>query len=178
MDRDEGSTTVTSTTGRRLILLRHAKSGYPGGVADHDRPLAPRGRHEAALAGRWLLDAQPPVDAVLCSSAERAIQTLQRTGIDADVTVEPRLYGASPDQIIDIVGTAAALARTLLVIAHAPGLPATAALLAGAGSDPDALAALHRGFPTSAIAVLEVPGAWSTAQPDACRLLTVHVPRD
>ena len=28
---------------RTLLLLRHAKSDYPDGVADHERPLAARG---------------------------------------------------------------------------------------------------------------------------------------
>src|SRR3989337_2337943 len=39
---------------RTLLLLRHAKSDYPDGVADHERPLAPRGIREAALAGDWV----------------------------------------------------------------------------------------------------------------------------
>ena len=39
---------------RTLLLLRHSKSDYPQGVADHERPLAPRGEREAALAGDWL----------------------------------------------------------------------------------------------------------------------------
>ena len=52
---------------RTLLLLRHAKSDYPAGVADHDRPLAPRGVREAGLAGDWLRAHAPAVDAVLCS---------------------------------------------------------------------------------------------------------------
>lgn len=165
-------------TSARLILLRHAKSAYPDGVADHDRPLAPRGRRAAALAGRWLVSTQPPIDAVLCSSAERARETLRRTGIVADVTIEPRLYGASPGEIIDVVTTIADAVHTLLVVAHAPGLPGAATILAGPGSDTDALAVLRRGFPTSAMAVLGVPGGWSSVEPGGCRLLTVQVPRD
>ena len=39
---------------RVLILMRHGKSGYPEGVADHERPLAERGQREAGLAGDWL----------------------------------------------------------------------------------------------------------------------------
>ena len=52
-----------STERRTLVLLRHAKSDYPGGVADHDRPLAPRGEREAGLAGEWLRSGviDPPV---------------------------------------------------------------------------------------------------------------------
>ena len=50
---------------RTLILLRHGKSGYPAGVPDHDRPLADRGRREAALAGEWMERDGLQVDAVI-----------------------------------------------------------------------------------------------------------------
>ena len=40
----------------RLILLRHAKSDYPLGVPDHDRPLNERGRRDADAAGAWLAE--------------------------------------------------------------------------------------------------------------------------
>ncbi len=79
-----------------LLLMRHAKSEYPAGVADHDRPLAPRGVREAALAGDWLRANVPAIDSVLCSTATRARQTLARTGIDAPVRYVERLYGATP----------------------------------------------------------------------------------
>ena len=72
---------------RTLLLLRHAKSDYPAGVADHERPLAPRGKREAALAGDWLRANVPAVDAVLCSTATRTRETLARTRIDAPVTL-------------------------------------------------------------------------------------------
>src|SRR4029453_5768266 len=70
---------------RTLLLLRHAKSDYPQGVADHERPLAPRGEREAGLAGDWLRAHAPAVDAVLCSTATRTRQTLARTLIDPPV---------------------------------------------------------------------------------------------
>src|SRR3954467_9521492 len=76
---------------RTLLLLRHAKSDYPTGVADHERPLAPRGEREARLAGDWLRAHAPAVDAVLCSSATRTRETLVRTRIDAPVNVLDRL---------------------------------------------------------------------------------------
>jgi len=74
-----------STSYRTLLLLRHAKSDYPPGVADHERPLAPRGEREAKLAGNWLRAHAPSVDAVLCSTATRTRETLARTHIDAPV---------------------------------------------------------------------------------------------
>ena len=42
--------------GHTLMLLRHAKSAWPD-MADHDRPLAPRGIRAAPEMGRWLRDA-------------------------------------------------------------------------------------------------------------------------
>jgi hypothetical protein len=49
-----------STAYRTLLLLRHAKSDYPQGVVDHDRPLAPRGEREAGLAGTGCGHTRPP----------------------------------------------------------------------------------------------------------------------
>ena len=40
--------------GGRLVLIRHAKSDYPWGVDDHDRPLNERGRRDAPQVGAWL----------------------------------------------------------------------------------------------------------------------------
>ena len=45
-----------------LALLRHAKSAYPAGVADHDRPLNARGRRDAPVAGRLLAQFLPTVE--------------------------------------------------------------------------------------------------------------------
>ena len=50
---------------RTLVLMRHAKSDYPDGVDDHERPLAARGIREAGLAGDWLRAHLTPLDAVL-----------------------------------------------------------------------------------------------------------------
>ena len=85
---------------RTLVLMRHAKSGYPDGVADHARPLAERGEREAALAGDWLRTSAPAIDAVLCSSATRTRQTLERTGVVAPASYLDSLAGASPGAVI------------------------------------------------------------------------------
>ena len=62
---------------KRLLLLRHAKSSWDDpALADHDRPLAPRGRTAAKLIGEHLRENQIGVSLVLCSSARRARETL------------------------------------------------------------------------------------------------------
>ncbi|MBM9467947.1 SixA phosphatase family protein [Nakamurella leprariae] len=161
-----------------LVLLRHAKSGCPPGVADHDRPLAERGRREAPLAGRWLADRLPPVDGIFCSTAVRTRQTLEATGLVAPTVYTDDIYEAAPETLLELVNSADETLRTLLLVGHAPGLPALADRLAGPDSAPDALDALHTKFPTSAIAVLTVPGRWADLAPGGGTLTALHVARD
>ncbi|HTM85207.1 MAG TPA: histidine phosphatase family protein [Mycobacterium sp.] len=165
-------------TPHTLILLRHAKSDYPAGVADHDRPLAPRGVREAALAGDWLRATLPTIDAVLCSTARRTRETLARTGIDAPVHYAERLYDATPGTVIAEINTAAEQASTLLVIGHEPAISQVALGLAGVeGTNRSAAERISVKFPTSAIAVLQVPCRWEQLEVGGARLIEFHIPR-
>jgi phosphohistidine phosphatase len=58
-----------------LVLLRHGKSDWSGDHPDRDRPLAPRGRRQAAEAGRWLASHGPAVELAVVSPARRASHT-------------------------------------------------------------------------------------------------------
>ena len=161
-----------------LLLLRHAKSAYPERVADHDRPLAPRGVREAALAGDWLRANVPTIDGVLCSTATRARQTLSHTGIDAPARYADRLYGATPGVLIEEINTVSDGITTLLVVGHEPTMSALSLILAGAdGTDEAALERISEKYPTSAIAVLAVPGSWTDLEPGRAALTAFHVPR-
>lgn len=164
-----------------MLLLRHAKSGYPNGVADHARPLAPRGVREAGLAGDWLRANQPRIDQVLCSTATRARQTLATTGI-ADIGVPvhyaDRLYGATPGTVLDELNAVGEDIATLLLVGHEPTLSQVALGLAGIrGTDPRTEARIATKFPTSGIAVLEVPGRWDQLELGGAALVGFHVPR-
>jgi phosphohistidine phosphatase len=161
---------------RTLILMRHGKSGYPPGVADHERPLAPRGRREAGLAGDWLRATQPAIDLVLCSTSVRTRETLAATRITAPARFEASIYEASPHALIDLLRLTEDTVATLLLIGHAPGMPWTAWELA---ANRDSLPAeqLSRKFPTSALAVLEFDRPWADADPGTGELLRFHVPR-
>ncbi|GAB2720718.1 SixA phosphatase family protein [Nocardia thraciensis] len=161
---------------RTLILMRHGKSSYPPGVADHERPLAPRGRREAALAGDWLRETQAPIDAVRCSDAVRTRETLAATGITAPVRFESSIYEASPRTLIELVQLADDDPRTLLLIGHAPAMPWTAWELA-ANRDSEPAAELSRKFPTSALAVLEFDRPWADVDPGTGDLVRFHIPR-
>lgn len=164
------------TRARTLVLLRHGKSGYPPGTRDHDRPLAERGQRQAGLAGDWIRGNLPPVDAVLCSSSLRTRQTLDATAITAPASFRDELYGAGPSAILALIANVPPEVGTLLVVGHEPGMPATALTLA---ANPDSAPAdgIRDKFPTSALAVLSVPGDWDDIAPSGSTLTTFHVPR-
>lgn len=167
---------------RTLLLLRHAKSDYPPGVPDHERPLAPRGIREAALAGDWLRAHAPAVDAVLCSTATRTRQTLARTRIDAPVEFVDRLYESTPGTVIDEINRVPDRfdgdVSTLLVIGHEPTMSALSLGLAtDDGSNDGAAERIMTKYPTSAIAVLRTSQSWDQLALNGATLVTFHVPR-
>lgn len=161
---------------RTLILMRHGKSAYPPGIDDHERPLAPRGRREAALAGDWLRATQPPISAVRCSTATRTRETLTATAITAPVEFDAGIYGAEADQLIELVQLTDPALSTLLVIGHAPGMPWTAWDLAADHDTGDALR-ISRKFPTSALAVLHFDRPWDQVAAGTGDLAAFHIPR-
>ncbi len=173
---------TVSDSYRTLLLLRHAKSDYPPGVADHDRPLAPRGIREAGLAGDWMRAHAPGVDAVLCSTATRTRETLERTRIDAPVEFVDRLYDATPGTMIDVINGVQSRfdfdIETLLVIGHEPTMSAVSLGLATTdGSNSAAAERISEKYPTSAIAVLRTGETWDQLALDGAALVTFHVAR-
>lgn len=172
--------TGVSTSERTLVLLRHAKSGYPDGVTDHERPLAPRGEREAGLAGDWLRANAPAIDAVLCSTATRTRQTLARTGVEAPTRFVDRLYDSSPGITLELINGVDDLfgidVRTLLVVGHEPTTSQLALGLAGSGDDL-AFEEMSLKYPTSALAVLRTDEPWQRLEPRGATLVAFHVPR-
>jgi len=169
---------------RRLVLVRHAKSAYPHGVPDHDRPLAGKGRRNAQAAGRWFADEGPRLGLVLCSDATRARHTweivraeLVVAGMDAPTRLEPRLYGATPGQVLELARHLAPSVASVAMVGHEPTMSGLVDLLAGPESDVDALAAAERKFATGAIAVLRFSGEWTDLEPGTARLETFVKPR-
>ncbi|BBC38205.1 Phosphohistidine phosphatase [Streptomyces graminofaciens] len=166
---------------RRLVVLRHAKSAWPAGVPDHERPLGPRGRRDAPAAGRALAELDCLPDLALCSTAVRARETWElasaQWGTPPPVRYDARLYGADVPELLDVVREAPDQARTLLLVGHNPGLEELVLDVAGDGLD-DALEAVRTKFPTSAIAILAWHGStWASLAPGTALLTGMFVPR-
>ena len=165
---------------RRLVLLRHAKSDWPD-VADHERPLAKRGRRDAPVVGRWLGRSGYVPDAVVCSTARRARETWELTaagladavrGAAPPVRYEPRVYEATVLGLLMLVREFPDDQHTVLMVGHNPGLAELAVGLTAPPPEPPSA------FPTAAVAVLGIAGDWAAAGPGEARLLAFAVPAD
>jgi len=90
---------------RRLYLLRHAKSSWDEPLADHDRPLAKRGRRASKTIRSHMRGEGIAPGLVLCSSSERTRETLKRIGLpdEVEVRIEPDLYAASAGELVGFV---------------------------------------------------------------------------
>jgi phosphohistidine phosphatase len=154
---------------QKLILLRHAEAieTRPGG-RDIDRELTALGERQAREVGAYLRDQGIEVDAVLCSSAVRARQTLEWLAMPVNPTridVSENFYNAGTDTLLDALRALPDDCTVALLVGHAPGVPGVAFELADPkASDPSARTVIERRFPAAAIAQLEFAGAWANLE--------------
>jgi phosphohistidine phosphatase len=166
---------------KTLYLLRHLKSSWDEpGLADHERPLAPRGRRAGKKLARHLRKARVAPELVLCSPSVRTRETLEtiRSALgEPDVRFPPELYAASEETLLRALRSVEWKRSSVLVIAHNPGLEELALALAGRG-DERLRERLAEKFPTGAFAALVFGGVWSELAPAACELVEYLVPRE
>ncbi|MFF8675108.1 SixA phosphatase family protein [Streptomyces sp. NPDC015242] len=166
---------------RRIVLFRHAKADWPQ-VTDHERPLADRGRMDAAEAGRRLADTGVPFDLALCSTAVRTRETwklaVQEFPQRPKTVYEERIYEASPGELIAVLNETPDDVRNLLMIGHNPGIQGLAEVLAGSAEDDARERMARRGFPAAAFAVLSFTGAWKSLEPGVATLRDYWAPAE
>lgn len=165
----------------RLMLLRHAKSAWPDGVADFDRPLGERGRKAAPLIGNYMGRHDLVPDRALVSTARRAQETwgLVAAALPSGIAVKNTraIYEVGADRILDAIRETDGSVKSLLVVGHNPGMADLALELAGAGDEP-ARMRLAEKFPTAGLAVLEFKAAgWTELAPASARLIAFLTPR-
>ena len=138
---------------KTLLVLRHAKSSWKDtGLEDHERPLNQRGQRDAPGMGRLIRERGLIPDLIISSDAVRArltaaavAETAQYAG---EIRLEPRLYGASVDEILAVLRTVEGKnAKTVMIVGHNPGLEELVAQLTGEPHD----------FPTAALAQIALP---------------------
>ncbi|NUP51638.1 MAG: histidine phosphatase family protein [Catenulispora sp.] len=164
-----------------LILLRHAKSDWPDGVADHERPLNERGRRDAPHTGAWLVAEDRVPDRAAVSTALRTRQTYELAAeaftTEPEVLFLDELYGATAGQMLQVIRETPETVGTLLVVSHNPGTQVLAVVLA----DDDAPGLVERvrsRYPTNTATVLEFDGEWATLDPGGAAMVAVESARD
>jgi phosphohistidine phosphatase len=163
-------------TDRQLFLLRHAKSSWDEpGLADHDRPLAKRGRKAAKAMGAHLRRCGIAPALVLCSSARRARQTVDLLGLDGELLVEPGLYEASTSGLLERLRGIPDDVGAAMLVGHQPALGDLALALAREGAGRERA---REHFPTGALATLRFTGPWSELAPGDAELVELVRPRE
>jgi phosphohistidine phosphatase len=153
---------------RSLYVLRHAKSSWDDpGERDHERPLAPRGRRAVKLLARYVRDNQIRPELVLCSTARRAVETLDGVDPPGTRSIEKLLYGAGCEQLQERLRQVPAELGSAMLVGHNPALQVLVLRLARSG---EWLDDIRRKYPSGALATLEFEVPWSELGPGTAEL--------
>lgn len=157
-----------------LLLLRHAKSSWDDpALADHDRPLAARGRRAAKLIGARLRTDETPVGLVLCSSARRARETVDLVAPPCRIEIDDGLYLATADELLRRVRQLPNDVRAVMLVGHNPAIYDLAV-----GLLPEVDRQAIDKFPTGALAALRFEGSWPSLAPQRAELAMFLKPRE
>jgi phosphohistidine phosphatase len=137
---------------KTLLILRHAKSSWDDpGVADIQRPLNKRGKHDAPRVGELIKEAGIVPDAILCSPAVRAMKTAEAVadtcGFEGEIEIREDFYPGSPDDYIEALNDLTDGYVRVMVVGHNPGLEELLGDLTGESEL----------LPTAALAQVELP---------------------
>ncbi|HEY9363824.1 MAG TPA: histidine phosphatase family protein [Chitinophagaceae bacterium] len=120
---------------KQLILIRHAKSSWAmPAMEDIDRPLNDRGKKDAPVMAKRLLEKKINIDAFISSPAKRAKKTARlftkEFGVDKkEIILSDELYMASTDAFYQVIENTKNKFETIAVFSHNPGITAFANLL-------------------------------------------------
>ncbi len=168
---------------KRLCLMRHAKSDWSDPPKDdYHRPLNERGERTAKFMADYIMRSACKPDAVLCSTATRALATFEplkvRLAGSVPVDYRDRLYHAMPDVMLEEIRATDDAVRTLLLVGHNPGLVLLAMALAEDPENPVALL-VENGVPTGGLVVFDfIIESWKDVSEGRGRSVLFTRPRD
>lgn len=120
-------------------------------MADHERPLNKRGKHDAPRMGKLLAREELTPDLIITSSAERALATAEmaalHSGCEQELVVTRDLYHADPEGYLAVLREKGDPHNRVLVVGHNPGIEALLEDLTGS----------YQRMPTAALAQVELP---------------------
>ena len=112
---------------KTLYIIRHAKSDQSFFGNDFERPLNERGKTDAPMMAKRLLDKKIEIDALISSPARRAKKTAE---IFAEVLNKPvseillvsALYHAPSDVFYEVIATLPDDINSAAIFSHNPGI--------------------------------------------------------
>lgn len=158
---------------RELMLLRHAKSDWPEGVADFNRPLKKRGRKAALLMGEWLLKQQLLPDYIVLSPAARTQATAEYLckGLGLNklsmLHLDDRIYEADMGALKQVLADCPTYNQRIMLIGHNPSLEDFLLYLV----DDLNLNPGEKLLATATLARIELPDDWKVIKQHSGRLL-------
>lgn len=113
---------------KSLIIVRHAKSSWDfSTLNDFDRPLNERGKKDAPVMAKRLLDKKIAIDAFISSTANRALTTATYFAEvygkkEHSIIQIPELYHAAPSVFYDVISKVDDELNTIAIFSHNPGI--------------------------------------------------------
>ena len=121
---------------KSVLILRHGKSSWKHPeLADHDRPLNKRGKHDSPLMGRLLKKKGLVPEIIVSSTATRARSTAEAvakaSGYRGEIILNKSLYAAGPQAYLGVMHDLSDEYVRVLIIGHNPGLEELVEMLTG-----------------------------------------------
>ena len=110
---------------KTIYLIRHAKSSWKDSLlSDHERPLNQRGLHDAPLMGQKLKNLFKSPEKIICSSANRTLQTASLIGEiwfpSTPIEKTDLLYQQPTSVVLDLIQSSPSKIKSLAIIFHNP----------------------------------------------------------
>jgi len=142
---------------RTVLLVRHAKSDWPEGVDDADRPLTEKGKKDAAVIAVRVYTRIPSMDLLISSPARRARKTAKAFAAayqkkKEDIVLKPELYLPDPDVFYDVLSDLDSSIRSVCIFSHNNGITDFANMLGVVRMDE---------LPTCGVLAFGFTGEWS-----------------
>jgi phosphohistidine phosphatase len=167
---------------RELMIMRHAKSDWPEGILDYNRPLKKRGRKAAAAMGEWLSQQGLVPDWIISSQADRARETTEKVlkalhlKRHKHLLFDDRLYESNIETLKEVLTECPSYSKRVLIVGHNPSLDDLLMDLVGNHE-------FHKDsegkiLGTANIARLSMPDDWSRLSSGCAELIEIMRPRD
>lgn len=112
---------------KKLFVIRHAKSDQSFFGDDFDRPLNERGKTDAPVMAKRLLDTKIKIDALVSSPAKRARKTAEAFARvlnipEGEIIFISELYHASAETFYQVISGLPDNINTVALFSHNPGI--------------------------------------------------------